>query len=104
MSKKEYLEESFPKHLQKISSEHNAVNPEKIANFFAAYFFGPNKFCKKGPGCFFNVLDAFRNVLDAFSNVLDAFSNDSNMNPESRDFTVFPKHNGNPDKNSLNLW
>jgi hypothetical protein len=49
---------------------------------------------------FRNVLDAFRNVLDAFSNVLDAFSNDSNRNLISRDFTIFPKHIGNPDKSS----
>jgi hypothetical protein len=40
MSKKEYLEESFPKPFQKTGSEHNAVNPKKIVQKRTAYFFG----------------------------------------------------------------
>jgi len=52
MSKKEYLEESFPKRLQKTSSEHNAVNPKKIVQKRTAYFLGSRKSYKKASDAF----------------------------------------------------
>ena len=90
MSQNQYLEESFPKPVQKTGSQHNAVNSEKIVHVVAACFLGPRKIMKKGVGCFFNKMDAFSNVLDAFSNVLDAFSNDSNRNPISTTVLILP--------------